>query len=93
MPSTWRFSRCLHGLSLSLFHLWPFQAPKSGEVWCEGGRLHMNPTSPHFNLKRAHKFLNFAIEFTPQYGDAFIESLRLKLLLNVKTKTGSLCLV
>eukprot|EP00808_Paulinella_micropora_P032341 g67634.t1 len=57
------------------------EVPKSGEVWCEGARIRLDPTSPYFNLKAAHKFLKFAIEFTPQYGDSFIEFLRLKMLL------------
>lgn len=41
----------------------------------------MNPTSTYFNLKRAERYLKFAIQFTPQYGDSFIEMLRLYILL------------
>jgi len=56
------------------------EVPKSGEVWCEGARMSMNPLSSKFNLARARQFLDFAIKFTPQYGDSFIEYLRLELL-------------
>ena len=42
---------------------------KSGEVWCEGARIYLNPTS-RYNAK---KCLNLAVYFTPQYGDSFIE--------------------
>ena len=51
---------------------------KSGEVWTEGARLFMNshPENPYFNLELAIKYLNFAIHFTPQYGDSFLELLR-----------------
>jgi tetratricopeptide (TPR) repeat protein len=42
--------------------------PKSGELWCEGARMLLNPTSALFNLERAEKFLQFAIDLTPQYG-------------------------
>ena len=40
--------------------------PKSGEVWCEGARICLNPFSSCFNLENARTFLDFAIEFTPQ---------------------------
>ena len=56
------------------------EVPKSGEVWCEGARICMNPLSSKFNLAQAQQFLDFAIKFTPQYGDSFIEYLRLELL-------------
>ena len=46
---------------------------KSGEVWCEGARIYMNPLSDHFNPLNAQRCLNFAVFFTPQYGDSFIE--------------------
>ena len=42
------------------------QVPKSGEVWCEGARMHMNPLSPYFDLDTAGRFLDFAVQFTPQ---------------------------
>ena len=54
--------------------------PKSGEVWCEGARLHLNPHSPRFSLTVAHQFLEFALQFTPQYGDSFLELLKLLVL-------------
>ncbi|GBG29162.1 Pre-mRNA-splicing factor CLF1 [Hondaea fermentalgiana] len=54
--------------------------PKSGEVWCEGARLHMNPVSPYFDLETASRYLEFAIQFTPQYGGSFLELMRWKLL-------------
>ena len=54
----------------------------------------MNPQGNFFDLNRAKVFLNFAIYFTPQYGDSFIEGLKLNLLLghgkgiqNLKKKT------
>lgn len=51
--------------------------PKSGEVWCEGARLLMSPVSHKFDLDKAEKYLNFAIQFTPQYGDSFLELYKL----------------
>jgi tetratricopeptide (TPR) repeat protein len=54
--------------------------PKSGEVWCEGARIHLNPFSDTFDVSRARRHLFFATKFTPQYGDSFIEALRLELL-------------
>mmetsp|Transcript_17759 Transcript_17759/g.21649 ORF Transcript_17759/g.21649 Transcript_17759/m.21649 type:complete len:664 (+) Transcript_17759:85-2076(+) len=56
------------------------QVPKSGEVWCEGARVHLHPLSPHFDLETASRYLEFAIQFTPQYGDSFVEALRFHLL-------------
>ena len=53
--------------------------PKSGEVWCEGGRMHLNPFSDMFDLDRARRHLHFATRFTPQYGDGFVETIRLEL--------------
>jgi len=54
--------------------------PKSGEVWCEGARIHLNPFSRTFDLQRASRHLLFATKFTPQYGDGFLETLRLLIL-------------
>jgi hypothetical protein len=60
------------------------EVPKSGEVWCEGARCHMNPLHlASFNLSSALKFLSFAVQFTPQYGDTFLEFLRLEMILQV----------
>lgn len=53
------------------------EIPKSGEVWCEGARLMLSPQNPHYNLDKASQYLNFAIQFTPQYGDSFLELMRL----------------
>jgi tetratricopeptide (TPR) repeat protein len=57
------------------------EVPKSGEVWCEGARIYLNPTYSVFNLQKAQKYLDFAVQFTPQYGDSFIEYLKLQYLL------------
>mmetsp|Transcript_14831 Transcript_14831/g.20940 ORF Transcript_14831/g.20940 Transcript_14831/m.20940 type:complete len:1454 (+) Transcript_14831:187-4548(+) len=54
--------------------------PKSGEVWCEGARIHLNPFSSMFDLEKARSHLYFATKFTPQYGDSFLESLKFELL-------------
>jgi tetratricopeptide (TPR) repeat protein len=54
--------------------------PKSGEVWCEGGRIRLNPFSTTFDLDRARRCLYFAAKFTPQFGDSFVESLRIEIL-------------
>ena len=53
--------------------------PKSGEVWCEAARIHLNPLS-QFDTETAKRHLEFATKFTPQYGDSFIETLRLEML-------------
>ena len=47
-------------------------------MWCEGARIHLNPFSPTFDLDAAANNLIFAARFTPQYGDSFLEHLRLK---------------
>lgn len=54
--------------------------PKSGEVWCEGARIHLNPFSDLFDIDRARRHLFFAEKFTPQYGDTFLEAVRLELI-------------
>ncbi len=59
------------------------EVPKSGEVWCEGARIHLSPLSRAFDLGKAEKYLDFAIQFTPQYGDSFLELLRLLLVRHV----------
>jgi len=61
---------------ISCFHQALSRVPKSGEVWCEGARIALRMK----NYTDARKFLHFAIQFTPQYGDSFIEFLRLELL-------------
>ena len=60
-------------MALALFSHSLQYVSKYGEVWCEGARIYMNPLSPHFNPRNAQKCLNLAINFTPQYGDSFIE--------------------
>jgi tetratricopeptide (TPR) repeat protein len=58
--------------------------PKSGEVWCEGARTLLNPLSmKYFDLGKAQKYLSFSIQFTPQYGDSFIEYIRLEMLTQI----------
>lgn len=52
------------------------EVPKSGEVWCEGARIALRRGNP----VDARRFLQFAIQFTPQYGDSFVEYLRLELI-------------
>ena len=54
--------------------------PKSGEVWCEGARIHLNPYCRTFDISSARRHLFFATKFTPQYGDGFLETLRLEIL-------------
>lgn len=53
---------------------------KSGEVWCEGARIFLNPSSTLFNLDNARVALSYSVFFTPQYGDNFIEGVRLLML-------------
>ena len=60
-------------MALGFFYLSLQYACKSGEVWCEGARIFMNPLSFHFNPTNALRCLNLAVFFTPQYGDSFIE--------------------
>jgi len=62
------------------------EVPKSGEVWCEGARILMNPMVQHFHLGRAFKCLEFAVHLTPQYGDPFLELLRLRFLLEMRVR-------
>ncbi|KAJ1626364.1 hypothetical protein T492DRAFT_843242 [Pavlovales sp. CCMP2436] len=52
------------------------QVPKSGEVWCEGARVCLDPTSAAFNPAAARRFLEFAIEFTPQLYEAPVAAMR-----------------
>lgn len=60
------------------------EVPKSGEVWCEGARCCLNPLIKYsFDFAVAQRDLCFAIQFTPQNGDTFIEYLRLEVLCQV----------
>lgn len=52
------------------------EVPKSGEVWCEGARNYIKRRK----WGKARTCLIFAAQFTPQYGDTFIEYLRCELL-------------
>jgi la-related protein 1 len=75
--------QCTHWREcMRLFRRAVKHVPKSGEVWCEGARLCLDPTSIFFNLRAARKYLKFAMQFTPQYGDQFIEATRLHMLLH-----------
>eukprot|EP01060_Flectonema_neradi_P037158 TRINITY_DN7398_c0_g3_i1.p1 TRINITY_DN7398_c0_g3~~TRINITY_DN7398_c0_g3_i1.p1 ORF type:complete len:896 (+),score=159.21 TRINITY_DN7398_c0_g3_i1:90-2777(+) len=54
---------------------------KAGEVWCEGARIHMDPLQGElFNLDKAEAYLKNAMKYTPQYGDSFVEMMKLGLL-------------
>lgn len=54
--------------------------PKSGEVWCEGARIRLDPLSPTFDAQAAMRHLSFAARFTPQYGDSFLEQVRVDMI-------------
>ncbi|CAE7942000.1 unnamed protein product, partial [Symbiodinium sp. KB8] len=41
--------------ALTTFRKAAQEVAKSGEVWCEGARIFLNPLGPHFNLRRALK--------------------------------------
>eukprot|EP00747_Dinoflagellata_sp_TGD_P103644 gnl/TRDRNA2_/TRDRNA2_169021_c0_seq2.p1 gnl/TRDRNA2_/TRDRNA2_169021_c0~~gnl/TRDRNA2_/TRDRNA2_169021_c0_seq2.p1 ORF type:complete len:801 (-),score=144.78 gnl/TRDRNA2_/TRDRNA2_169021_c0_seq2:122-2524(-) len=75
--------------ALVTFHKAVEEVPKSGEVWCEGARIFMNPLGQHFNLDHAHKCLEFAVHLTPQYGDSFLELLRLRFLLELRRRINA----
>lgn len=62
------------------------EVPKSGEVWCEGARVYLNPVGPFFHLGQAQKCLEFAVHLTPQYGDSFLELQRLRVLLELRMR-------
>ena len=68
------------------------EIPKSGEVWCEGARISMadHTNNLHFRFEQAEKYLDFAIQFTPQYGDSFLEMLKLYLLTGQEEKIATL---
>ena len=52
--------------------------------------MNNHPENPYFDLKQAEKYLDFAIQFTPQYGDSFLELLRLYLIQNEGEKIKDL---
>lgn len=73
--------RTLNGLDSSqLFFQQLPNNPRSGEHWCEGARLSMNPFSPHFDLDRAERYLEKALYHTSQDGDIWVEMLRLMII-------------
>ena len=49
------------------------KVPKSGELWCEGGRIYADLQE----YENAAKCFKTALHFTPQYGDSFFEQLRI----------------
>ena len=59
--------------ALRCFRIALHHVAKSGEVWCEGVRIFLDPTSSHFSPSNALKALNYSAFFTPQYGDIIIE--------------------
>ena len=63
--------------------------PKSGEVWCEGARIALSNHScnKYYDINQATKYLEFAIQFTPQYGDSFLELLRASKLISASETT------
>ena len=48
--------------------------------WSKGARIYLNPFSPTFDLQAASRHLYFAARCTPQYGDSFLEHLRLHMI-------------
>lgn len=60
----------------AVFNLALKEVPKSGEVWCEGARICVAQR----NYKEARRYLDFAVQFTPQYGDSFVEYILLEIL-------------
>ena len=60
------------------------EVPKSGEVWSEGAKCLLNPLHTRlFDPGEAQRYLSFAIQFTPQYGDTFVEALRVEILCQI----------
>lgn len=72
--------------AMAMFRKAVREVPKSGEVWCEGARVFLNPLGLHFHLGRAQRCLEFAVHLTPQYGDSFLELLRLRFLLELQAQ-------
>ena len=48
------------------------------------------PANKLLNYEDAEKYLNFAIQFTPQYGDSFLEMLKLYLMTGQTDKIPAL---
>ena len=51
--------------SYKLFMLAVKHVPKSGEVWCEGSRIYMNPNQSIYSIKEAVKCIDYALKLTP----------------------------
>jgi len=49
-----------------------------------------NAANRYFKYQNAESYLNFAIQFTPQYGDSFLEMLKLYLLTGQTDKIAAL---
>lgn len=49
-----------------------------------------HPANKHYDLNQAEKYLEFATQFTPQYGDSFLEMMRLNFLLGQPDKNAAL---
>lgn len=54
--------------------------PKSADVWVEVARMLLNPLFSCFSLRDAEASLARAIFYTPQYGDSYVELLRVMLI-------------
>ena len=44
-----------------------------------------HPNNTFYDLEKAKDYLEFALQFTPQYGDSFLEMMRLTLIKNEPT--------
>lgn len=64
-------------MSRSIYLILPKQSTNFRHA---GARIYLNPFSPTFDLKAASRHLSFAAKFTPQYGDSFLEQLRLNMI-------------
>lgn len=54
-----------------------YHCPKSADVWVELARMLLNPAYNCFNISIAEDALAKAVYYTPQYGDTYVEWLRL----------------
>ena len=52
--------------------------------------MNNHPQNTYYDLEMARKYLEFAIQFTPQYGDSFLEMLKLSMLLPQNETTREL---
>eukprot|EP01063_Lacrimia_lanifica_P033038 TRINITY_DN5777_c0_g1_i1.p1 TRINITY_DN5777_c0_g1~~TRINITY_DN5777_c0_g1_i1.p1 ORF type:complete len:865 (+),score=325.35 TRINITY_DN5777_c0_g1_i1:84-2678(+) len=56
---------------------------KAGEVWCEGARIYMDPLQGElWDLEKAEECIRKAMKYTPQYGDSFVELVKIHFLKN-----------